>query len=611
MLETIKALWWFFDRQMRLKIIGMIVLMIGMAGLEATGVGLIVPIIQLLSDADTAMKNEWVVSFRKLLGQPSFDIFLLECLFGLLFFYILKNVASFIFLILQLRLTWNNAARMTLRLFEVYFRVPLAFHLQRNSASIVRNMTQSVTQAYQGALNPLMALMAEAFVAMAIITLLFITEPIATTIVCGVLGIVTYSFLRLVRNQVTVLGEEKHWLNAEILKSLNQSMASISEIKLLGREAFFANAVGRLQWGISRLNIRQSLVVNSFRPVLEVMAVSAILGTVMIIFQQGRELKDVLPILGLFTVAAFRLLPSFNRIANLTNDVLFSAPGIREIQNDLSLDPGLDTLAKPVGEAMHLQDKFQLSKVSFRYESSEAETLNSISLDIRRGEAVALVGRSGAGKSTLANIILGLLTPQDGAIYFDGENVTDRRRKWRGAVGFVPQDTYLTDDTIRRNIAFGLEDADIDSRLLNSTVEKAQLKSFIEELPEGLDTIVGERGLRLSGGQKQRVAIARALYNDPDILVLDEATSALDAETEAAITEAINALRGEKTLIIIAHRISTVKDCDCLYWMENGQITDFGAFADLAARNDDFMNMVRHLDLSSSLNTEITDDLSI
>jgi ABC-type multidrug transport system fused ATPase/permease subunit len=298
----------------------------------------------------------------------------------------------------------------------------------------------------------------------------------------------------------------------------------------------------------------------------------------------GGGLTEILPVLGLFGAAAFRLLPAVNRMINNFQLVNVSRPQVAEIFSDL-------TMSVPIRDTSIQRSSFKrdvsIDDVSFSYAASSAEALIDVSISVARGEAVGLVGPSGSGKSTLVDILLGLLKPTSGRVLVDGDDIHDNLRGWQDQIGYVPQSIFLTDDTLRRNVAFGLPKEQIDDDAVKSAIRSAQLEEFVASLPEGLNTIVGERGVRLSGGQRQRIGIARALYNNPDVLVLDEATSSLDTETEHGVMQAVQALQGEKTVIIVAHRLSTVEYCDRLYRLENARIVDEGTFSEVTSRTKD------------------------
>jgi len=328
------------------------------------------------------------------------------------------------------------------------------------------------------------------------------------------------------------------------------------------------------------------------RLLLETIAVGIMCCLPILLLFFGRPLVDAVPILGMFAMAAFRLMPSINRIANIANTLAFNDNAVAALVHDLTELKASPAVAAPVE---HI-DRITLNEIGYVYDNGFA-ALKAVTMDIRSGESIGIVGTSGAGKTTLINLLLGLLAPARGQILINGTKHAGTPG-WGGRIGLVPQESYLLDESLRQNIAVGIKPSEIDEAALRRAVTLAQLEPVIASLPEGLDTIVGERGVRLSGGQRQRVAIARALYTDPDVLVLDEATSSLDAETEASIVEAIKALHGLKTTITVAHRLSTVRACDRIYMMANGTVADAGTFDSLLKNNEDFARMARLMGLA-------------
>jgi ABC-type multidrug transport system fused ATPase/permease subunit len=316
---------------------------------------------------------------------------------------------------------------------------------------------------------------------------------------------------------------------------------------------------------------------------LEVMAVTGLAMLVILMVVQGRQSAEIIPLLALFGVAAFRLLPSIGKIIGAAQSARFGNSVLKMLQSELSLEIP-DPL--PLGEICRMSGDIALANVTFTYSGTSQSALKDISLTIHQGETVGFIGPSGAGKSSLVDLILGLLNPDSGQITVGNQPIVDNLRAWQDQIGYVPQSIFLTDDTLRRNISFGLSEDRIDDAAIQRALVSAQLSEFVETLPEGLETIVGERGIRLSGGQRQRIGVARALYHDPSILVLDEATSALDSETESGVMEAIDALKGSKTVIIVAHRLSTVEKCDRVFRLEAGKLVEAGTPAEILRKSN-------------------------
>jgi ABC-type multidrug transport system fused ATPase/permease subunit len=360
------------------------------------------------------------------------------------------------------------------------------------------------------------------------------------------------------------------------MQHLQQGLGGVKELLLFGREANCLDAYHGHNTGVATAVSRHQLLQQLPRLGLELLAVCALAGLVIVMLLTGRTLDSLLPILGLFAAAAFRLLPSANRVINAMQTIRYALPAVKVIHDELRLSRVSVQPTAACASDIRLRDALTLEGVSFQYPGRSDATLHEINLRIARGSCIGFIGGSGAGKSTLVDVILGLQTPTTGRVCADSVDIQKNLRGWQAHIGYVPQAIFLSDDTLRRNVAFGLTDSEIDDAAVMRAIRAAQLDEFVASLPASLGTTVGERGVRLSGGQLQRIGIARALYHDPEVLVLDEATSSLDAATERGVMAAVRTLRGRKTLIIVAHRLSTVEHCDWLYRLEAGHIVDGG-----------------------------------
>jgi len=401
------------------------------------------------------------------------------------------------------------------------------------------------------------------------------------------------ALLRLTRRVFTRWGAQQQELKKTILQNLHQSLGGLKEVKVLGREHFFYHIFARRQGTLIRVHSRYATVTMVPRLLIETVFVCGMLLVIVLVTREGRDALDLVSLLGLYAYAGFRIIPSAYRIMLGVSTIRHGTAAVNHVYNDfMAFEPDLPVAGGAAnGEDLSFTDRLVLDEVSYAYDVADAPVLQEVSLTIRRGESIGIVGPTGVGKSTLIDLVLGLLPPSSGHILVDGKDVFSAVQSWRRKIGYVPQSIFLTDDTLRRNIAFGLEDTEIDAQKLQAAVRMAQLEKFVATLPRGLETVVGERGVRLSGGQRQRVGIARALYHEPEILVFDEATSALDNQTERAVIGAIEALRGEKTLLIVAHRLSTVRGCDRLVFLQDGRIADCGSFDELLMNNADFRDM--------------------
>lgn len=574
----------------RLIFLGFLILCLTL--LEIVTVGMVLPFIALISNAGLVASNRILKQVYELSGLGSTNSFLVlfgVTLFGLI---VLKNLYFYAMLNLQMRFSFRQAACIAGRLVERYLAAPYALYLKRTSAELISTIDHAADLVMAESLIYSVQLVSETAAVIGIIIFVFVLEPGLSLVLGAVMGGFSVALALFLRHEMHHLGEVNVRLRTERLRCLQQAFGSIKEIKVLGREAFFLSAFRAIgaEGAIAQaqFHIRSQLP----RPVLETVVSGGVVLAVVILLFEGRATADIIGVLALFAMAAFRILPGVNRIIYAYHNLKNRAAAVGEVMRDLA-DPALpDHLLPPARDALRFTDAIELRGVSFRFVDRAHPALNGISLRIGRGEAIGLVGASGAGKTTLIDLLLGLLIPQEGAVLVDGCNIAADPRPWRRLVGYVPQTISLIDDTLRNNVALGIDPSRIDDARVRRVLQLAHLDDFVRSLPQGLETNLGERGVRLSGGQRQRIGIARALYTDPEVLVLDEATSSLDNESEREITRAIDALHGEKTLIIIAHRLSTVKRCDRLVVLAGGAIADSGSFEELATRRAELRELV-------------------
>jgi ATP-binding cassette, subfamily B, bacterial PglK len=544
--------------------------------LETLGIGLVIPAIALLTQRDLASDYPVLRPALQALGNPSHQTLVIDGMVALVGVYLIKTMYLTFYTWRQLRFAFDLQVVLSQRLFTLYLRQPYTFHLQRNSAQLIQNVTDEVDTFTFTAMLPGISLLTETLVLVGFGSLLFAIEPLGTLIVACVLGLVSWSFHYVTRGRIARWGEARQHHAGLRIQHLQQGLGGVKDVKLLGRETEFLEQY--------RLHNTQSALVNQLHQTsqqlprlwLELLAVIGLALLVLTMLAQGRATEAMLPTLGLFGAAAFRLMPSVNRMLAAVHSLRFGLPVIDTLHAELKL-----AVPEEIGRHSSFTPfhaRLELEQVTYTYPSATEPALKDISLAIQRGESVGFIGTSGAGKSTLVDILLGLLTPDSGVVRVDGEDIHHALRNWQDQIGYVPQSIFLTDDTLARNVAFGLSNAQIDQVAMWQAIRAAQLDEFVHSLPQGLNTLVGERGVRLSGGQRQRIGIARALYHDPAVLVLDEATSSLDTATEHDVMQAVNALRGRKTTIVVAHRLSTVEHCDRLYRLERGHITGQGNY---------------------------------
>lgn len=548
-------------------------MIIGMA-LEAIGVGLVIPVIGLLSQSDFTANYPVLQSLVIALGNPSHEMLVIGVMLSMVGIYLFKGLFLALLAWRQTSFAFGVQAQVSQRLFVVYLRQPYTFHLQRNSAQLIRNVISEVHVFVSGGIVPCMMLLTELLVLLGLCVLLLLVEPVGTLIVMSVLGAAACGFHLLTRNRIARWGEARQYSEGLRMQHLQQGLGGTKDVKLLGREIDFIEQYRVHNDQSARVGQLQSVLQQLPRLWLELLAIVGLATLVISMLMQGGKLEAILPTLGLFAAAAFRVMPSVNRILNAVQSLRYGLPVIDVLHAELNLPAHeVDGTRSPI---TRFHTTLELNDIAFSYPNAIEPTLKNISLTIKRGESIGFIGTSGAGKSTLVDILLGLLTPDRGKVRMDGANIHEHLRNWQDQIGYVPQSIFLTDDTLRRNIAFGLPNEHINDTYVQRAVQAAQLEDFVASLPDGLETVVGERGVRLSGGQRQRIGIARALYHDPAVLVLDEATSSLDTETEQGVMQAVRALHGSKTILIVTHRLSTVEHCDRLYRLNQGQVVEEG-----------------------------------
>ena len=578
MIETVKIVWRLFTRSDRIAFIRIVFMVIIGMFLETVSLGIVVPIIGVLTQDNYQEKYPWIVD---LFGSLSREELISAVMVAMVFIYIVRSLFLFWSLWIQKGFSASVSGRLSQSLFSIYLRQPYMFHLQRNSSTLMRN-AKNATSVVTCGVDPFLVLLTDGLVAIAMFSLLIYVEPIGTLAVLLVFGVSTLLFQRLTRRRIDNWGYRVDYHETKILQHLQEGFGGAKDVKILGRENEFLSQHEKHLGESIRINRIYNVILTLPRSFMEIITIVGLCLLVVSMVVRDRPLSDIVPILGLFAAAAFRVMPSINRLLMATQTLIFNRSIIASVYRDFLLD------SPEVNSAQRLEPfakQLELKDVSFKYPTAATPSLQDVSLVVKRGEAVGFVGPSGAGKSTLVDVILGLFAPTSGVVSVDGSDVHQNLRNWQNQIGYVPQAIYLTDDTLRRNVAFGLNDENIDDDLVREAIRLAQLQEFVSTLPDGLETVVGERGVRLSGGQRQRIGIARALYHKPSVLVLDEATSSLDTPTEHGVMQAVQALQGSKTVIIVAHRLSTVEYCDRLYRIEDSRITEEGTFAEVVQRS--------------------------
>ena len=585
--KVIAQLWYILNPRERIE--GSL-LLCGMAlgaMFEAVSVGLLVPFVAVLKEPDLVLRIPAAVSLLSFLNIREPQAVLIAIGLGLIGVFVVKSGYLVLLYRWLFQYVFDKQVRLARQLMTGYLSVGYTFHLQRNSAEIIRTTTETLDRFTTGFLVSLLIVLGEVLVVAALIVLLMLMEPLATCGAIAVLGIPTGLIYRSMQRRLAVAGRLAQQSVASMIQWTEQAISGIKETLLMGRASFFIDRHGYHTRRFADSHRSSMLLSATPRLVIDTLAVTAMVAIVLIIIARGQDPQSILPVLSMFAVAAIRLMPSVTRIANGLVSLRFHHAAAEVLYNELRATAADRTGAtSAVGgrdrsSLLPFERSILLEHLSYHYPSMPQPAIDDVSLEISRGHWVGFIGPTGAGKTTLIDLMLGLFVPTSGRILVDGRDLQDDVSGWQRIIGYVPQDVYLMDETIRRNVAFGLPDGEIADERIWKALRAAQVDGLVRSLPGGLDAMVGERGNRLSGGECQRLGIARALYHDPQVLVVDEGTANLDNETEAAIVRTLAGLRGEKTIIVVAHRLSLVRNCDCVYLLKQGRVWNSGSYSDL------------------------------
>ena len=575
-MDVVRKLNYIFNTKQKVEIFWLFVIICIGSGLELMGVSVILPIINGIMAPDKMLEEPVYIWIYEKFHMTSVRPLIMLLLVSLIVVYVIKNAFLIYMYNKKYKFIFENQRVLADRMVKCYMSQPYLFHVSKNSAELLRNINED-TGNFFGALQAGIKLLTELMVCLVLGVYLLIKDKTITISVVCLLAIMLWLSVKVYKKNLVRMGARNRFYQMSLNKWVQQSFGGIKEVKILNKEKFFYDKYDEAYRGHAKSEYTYHTLLMIPKPIIETMCICGLLGAIAIKFWwRGADITYFVPILSVFAIAAFRLLPSFNRITEYLGTILYQKSAITSIYEDLKEIDELNAQKREKNKeekTIQFQNKIEIKDLTFSYPGAEKEVLKDLNLEIRKKSSVAFIGHSGAGKTTLADILMGLLKPAKGDVCVDGVSIFEGLNSWHQIIGYIPQTIYLMDDTIKNNIAFGIEEKEIDPARLKYAVEQAQLSQLIEELEFGLDTKIGEMGVRLSGGQRQRIGIARALYHNPEILVLDEATSALDNETEKAVMDAIETLHGKMTLIIIAHRLSTIKDCDYVYEIGDGKAT--------------------------------------
>lgn len=561
------------------------------------GIGIIMPFVSIISKPELLSSDKIFYTLYNLSGVETYQQFILLFCLVLLAFYCLKNTFLAYMYHYQNRVIFGRMHEVATSLLATYLKAPYSYHISCNSSDLQRNINHDVIVVFNWIVLQSFCLASDLLVMIVVILMLLTLGPLPTLAAMLLIAISTTIFFYVIRKKISRLGggERRHVGN--MIKTIQQALGSIKETKILCKEPFFVTTFA--QYCKEYTNARRTIMtVNELpRLFLEAIAVCSMLVILVVNLLREIELNLILPSIALFAAAAFRLIPATTRIIRSTNMIRHYWPSLEVVFKDLtslsiSMSQAPQNASLLTNFNIGYEESIELDNVYFQYENSNEAVLNGVSLSIHKGQAVGFVGRSGAGKTTIVDIILGLLSPTNGRILVDGLDIRKNQKGWQKRFGYIPQQIFLTDDTVKRNIAFGVPDESIDEQRIWEVLSLVHMKAFVQKLSGDLNSQLGENGVRISGGQRQRIGIARALYFDPEILILDEATSSLDNETEQAVSGAIAALTGKKTLVIIAHRLSTVEKCDRLFLLSAGKLIAEGSYEELVLSSAEFRDMI-------------------
>lgn len=571
-----------FDRKQKGQLAGLAVLILIGGVLETLGVSMMLPVVNVIMDPESIMDNVWVIRIMDILHIENSTQLIILILGAVIALFVIKNAYLLFQTYVQNTFVTRNRNRMISRVMREFLNRPYEEYLGADIPTVFRLTDSDIPNAFQLILV-MIQMVTEIVVSVCLCIVLVVISPAMSLFIVVIFLGMTLVIMKVLKPRLNEIGRKNQAIQSRIAKWRIQSIYGLKDVKVLNREEFFVR--NYYESGAIGANVARNYAVlnNLPRLLIETVFIAAMLLFIMLYILKGNDITVLIPQLTAFAVAAIRIMPGTNRINTYLSQIAYSQPCLDYLYENLTENmkedvngsvTGLEGVEKKELPELQLQDRIVLNHISFTYPNTEKPIFTDAHMEVKKGQSVGIMGPSGAGKSTIVDILLGLLHAQEGTITCDGRNIFENYPSWLSKIGYIPQSIYLIDESIRDNIAFGIDADKIDEKRIWEVLEEAQLKEFVEELPEGLDTTIGDRGVRISGGQRQRLGIARALYHNPEILVFDEATSALDSDTEKAVMDAVNSFHGKKTMVIIAHRLNTIAKCDVIYKVENEKITE-------------------------------------
>lgn len=572
-----------FNRKERIKFLVVIGVALLMAFFQAVGIASILPFINMVMNPDAITGSKLLIYFFDFFNFKTVNSFIVFSGFVVLALLIIGNVVSAFSTWLKIHFSWEKNHQLSSALLEKYLSLPYAYFLNQNTSDLGKNVLVEVQQLTSSFLLPLTKIITDLILVVVILAMLIYVNPVMTLMVAAVLVLLYFSIYFYFSNSLKTGGKERLEKNKERFKYADESLGGIKDIKILRVEKFFLQKFSKSSSVFSSLQSWYQTVGQVPHYIIETVAFGGIVVLIIFLVSFDKSTKEIIPLVSFFAFAGYRLMPALQEVFNSITTIKFNKVILDKIHKDMS-EGGLigesSTLSLEEIIPISFEKEIKLENIYFSYPNSKKAVLENINIEIKKNKFVALIGPTGSGKTTLVDLMLGLFSPSEGSFKVDETEINKNNIKnWQANLGYVPQQIYLSDDTITRNIAFGIPDEKIDIEQVKKVSQMACLHDFVKnELAEGYDTFIGERGIRLSGGQRQRIGIARALYHDPQVLILDEATSSLDNKTEKEVLEAIEGIAKLKTMIVIAHRLTTVKNCDKVYVIEKGKIVKEGSY---------------------------------